>query len=93
MQIPDEFYDFCRYLHQDSMMVYGPNIEDVISGALEHMDTAHRSVLRKFIGHLLAGGYSDDELQAIYRTTDAEIGIRNDKGIRHFLAMVRDAIA
>jgi hypothetical protein len=92
MQIPEEFYDFCLYLHQDSMVVYGPEIQDVIAGALRHMDRASRVALRKYIDKLLTGNHSDAELQAIYRTTDAELGIRNDGGMRHFLAMVRDTI-
>ena len=92
MQIPQEFHDFCLYLHQDSMVVYGPKIEDVITGALRHMDKERRAALRKYVDQLLADDYSDAELQAIYRATDAELGIRNDDGIRYFLAMVRDAI-
>jgi hypothetical protein len=92
MQIPEEFYDFCLYLHQDSMVVYGSKIEDVISGALQHMDKERRANLRKYISQLLAGEYSDTELQEIYRATDAELGIRNENGIRHFLALVRDTI-
>jgi hypothetical protein len=89
MQIPDEFYDFCLYLHQDSFEVYGRSIEEIVDGAMRHMPRDRRARLGDYVTHLLAGGYSDQELQDIYRSTDAEIGIRT--GIRQFLITVRDA--
>jgi hypothetical protein len=62
MQIPEEFYDFCLYLHQDSAGVYGFSVEDIIDGDLRHMKPAQRLLLRDYIRHLIAGDYSDDEL-------------------------------
>lgn len=37
IRIPQEFYDFCLYLHQDSIVVYGATVEDIIAGALRHI--------------------------------------------------------
>ena len=92
VQIPQEFFDFCLYLHQDSKEVYGETIEKIITGALRHMDVKRRLTLKKFIDELLAGGYSDADLVKIYGSTDAELGI-HDGGMRNFLSMVRSTIA
>ncbi len=90
MSIPSEFYDFCLYLHQDSMEVYGPEVQNVIDGALRHMPRDQRMSLRDYLEKLLTGEYSDKQLQEIFSGTDAELGIR--QGLRQFLARVRDTI-
>ncbi len=90
MAIPDVFYDFCLYLHQDSMEVYGPDVQDVIDGALQHIPVEQRLLLRNYLSELLSGQYSDNQLQEIFHSTDAELGIR--RGLRQFLAQIRDTI-
>jgi hypothetical protein len=92
MQIPDEFYDFCLYLHQDFDVVYGPEPQDWIKGALEHMGREQRAALRAYVNTLLTGSYNGEELQAIWRSTDAEISCRDERSLRNFLGMVRDII-
>lgn len=37
-------------------------------------------------------GYSDAELQEIYRSTLSELRIWDDRGVRPFLEMVRDRV-
>ncbi|MEA2876067.1 MAG: hypothetical protein QOF14_1263 [Hyphomicrobiales bacterium] len=91
MQIPEEFYDFCLYLHQDSFYMYGTDPKNIAAGAMEHMSKEQNLALRAFLNHLLTGGYSDDELQKIYRDTDPEISFHGEE-LRYFLALVRDAI-
>jgi hypothetical protein len=88
---PKEFLDFCSLLHQD-LFLYGPEPRDWVVGALRDMRREKRSTLKTFIDGLLAGGYSDAELQAIYRSTDTELRIWNDEGVRPFLILVRDTI-
>lgn len=90
MQIPDEFYDFCLYLHQDSLHVYGTEMQNIAAGALRHMPKEQKLALRSFLEHLLTGNYSDAQLDEIYRGTDAEIGFRSN--LRHFLTLTRDTI-
>jgi hypothetical protein len=89
MQIPEAFYDFCLYLHQDSFEVYGREPEDIAAGALRHMSKEQKLALRAFLNQLLTGTYSDDELQEIYRGTDADISFRP---VRFFLELVRNTI-
>jgi hypothetical protein len=91
MSTPREFYDFCLYLHQDSVEIYGSDPQDWIEGALQLMQTDERRArLRAYVNELLTGEYSDAQLLEIYRNTDPEMGI--DRGLRHFFAMVRDII-
>lgn len=92
MKIPEEFYDFCLGLHQDSSHVYGPEPEDWIKGALGLLRKENHGSLRKFLVELLSGDYSDSQLNEIYFSTDAEVSVRGPRGIREFLEMVRDTL-
>jgi hypothetical protein len=92
MQIPEEFYDFCLYLHQDSMAIYGPEPQDWINGALGHMSKERRTRLRDYVSTLLSNGYTGEELQAIWRNTDAEMSCRDERSLRNFLTMILDTI-
>lgn len=89
MTVPEEFYDFCLYLHQDSASVYGPDVQDWITGALGHMTHAQRRVLRGFLDDLVSSKYSDEQIARLYRSTNAEIAIEN---ARLFFSAVRDTI-
>jgi hypothetical protein len=90
MQIPEEFYEFCLYLHQDSFDLYGREPQELAAGPLRFVPKEKRAVLRAFIDQLLTGNYSDEQLQKIYRSTDADISF--PEGLRYFLGLVRDAI-
>jgi hypothetical protein len=89
MQIPDEFFDFCLYLHQDSFYVYGIEAEDIAAGAIKHMSKAQKQKLAAFLDELLIGNYSEDQLQEIYRRGDPEISF---SPLRYFFGLVRDAL-
>lgn len=91
MHIPEEFYDFCLYLHQD-FELYGPEPQDWINGAMRHMDNASRLVLKDYLVLLLAGVYSDTQLEEIYYSTDSEIRFLDVRELRIFLGMVRDTV-
>jgi hypothetical protein len=91
MQIPEEFYDFCLYLHQDSFEVYGREPADLAAGPIRHMSKQQKLALRAFLDHLLTGNYSDAQLQEIYRKGDADIWFSDDS-LRYFLRLVRDTI-
>jgi hypothetical protein len=91
MQIPDEFYDFCLYLHQDSFYVYGTEPKDIAAGAIRHLSKAQKQTLGAFLDELLTGDYSDGELQEIYRGGDPEIGFRGEE-LRYFLGLVRTTL-
>ena len=72
MKPSNEFFSFCSGLHQDFAR-YGPKPEDWIDGALQFLSVERLPVLRDYIAGLLAGGYSDAELQQIYRATPSEL--------------------
>ncbi|MBI4275947.1 MAG: hypothetical protein HY659_14730 [Rhizobiales bacterium] len=87
----DELLKFCSGLHQD-FMIYGPEPQDWIRGALGFVPTNRLPVFRDYLTQLLGGDYSDAQLQGLYRSTYTELRIWDDRGVRPFLAMVRDAI-
>jgi hypothetical protein len=91
MKPSDEFFSFCTWLHQD-FDLYGPTLEDWIDGALQNISEKRLPALREYVSGLLDGGYSDAELQEIYRATPTELRIWDNRGVRPFLQMVRDRI-
>ena len=91
MQASDEFSQFCLGLHQD-FMLYGPEPQDWINGALDFVEQGRWRALRGYVDRLLTGGYSDAQLQQLYRDTASELAIWDDRGVRPFLTMLRDTI-
>jgi hypothetical protein len=90
VQISNEFLKFCSGLHQD-FLLYGPQPQDWINGALQFVPRDRQPALKDYLNELLKGDYSDAKLQEIFRSTYAEVRI-NDRGVRPFLAMIRDTI-
>ena len=74
------------------MLLNGPEPEDWIRGALEFVPRGRLPILREYLTQLIDGPYSDAELQALYRSTYTEVGVRGDSGVRVFLKMTRDII-
>lgn len=79
-------------------MVYGPDPQDWIDGALERIPRERRSTLHAYIKHLLNGPYTGEGLQAIWRSTDADWRCHDERSLRNFLSMIcgtieRDAAA
>jgi hypothetical protein len=89
MQIPDVFYDYCSFLHQDSFLVYGRTPEEVTAGALKAIKPERWPQLRGFIEELLTGPYSEADLMKIIRSTYADITPRGPDGARKFLVFLR----
>ena len=91
MRVSDEFLDFCMALHQD-FELYGPEPEDWINGALEHLHHERHTVFRDYLNELLSDSYSDEQLSEIYHSASPELGFRDSKELRQFLELARDAI-
>ena len=91
MQIPEEFYKVCQCLHQD-FMLYGPEPRDWIVGALGNVPQGRHRIVRDFVMHLLTGPYTYEQLQAIWRDTEAEISCRDEPSLRTFLRIIVDVI-
>jgi hypothetical protein len=92
MQIPDVFYDYCIWMHQDSFIFYGPTMEDILAGALKKIRTERWPELRAFVHELLTGPYSDSDLLTIFRSTDADVTPSDPPSARGFLLYLRDLI-
>lgn len=91
MHIPEEFYDFCLYLHQD-FELYGPEPQDWINGAMRHMDNASRLVLKDYLVLLLTGDYSDSQLREIISAAGTDTSFLDVRDPRQFLGLTRDMI-
>jgi hypothetical protein len=48
MRPPKEFYAFCSYLHQESALVYGSEIRDMVRGALRQIPEEDGITLRVY---------------------------------------------
>jgi hypothetical protein len=91
MQVSEEFSQFCSGLHQD-LELYGPTPQDWVRGALDFVPRERWPALRAYLDQLLAGGYSDAQLQQVYRDTLSELAFWDDRDVRRFLTMARDTI-
>lgn len=87
-----EFFDFCAFLHQDVVLLHGNEIQGIVRATLEHYKAERLTRLRAYLRDVLDGPYSDAELQALYRSTYTEIGIREDRGVRVFFKMICEII-
>jgi hypothetical protein len=92
MQIPDAFYDYCIWLHQDSEYDYGPTLENMIAGAFSRIRPDQHKPLRAFIGELLTGAYSEADLMRILHSTDADVLPVGPGAAKYFLTCLRDVI-
>ncbi len=92
MNITDEFYKFCQGLNQDSFELYGPDPQNWIKEALEFVNNDRLPLLRDYLVELLTGDYTDAELNEIYSSTETEIRIQGNKGVRPFLEDVLEII-
>ena len=89
MEIPEVFYDYCAFLHQDSFLVYGHTPEEVAAGALKAVNRERWPQLRAFVEELLSGPYSEADLIKLIRSTYADITPRGPDGTRKFLTFLR----
>jgi hypothetical protein len=89
--VSDEFWDFCKGLHQD-VELNGPTEFDWIRGALRLVKPGRHAALHAYLGDLLRR-CSDAELQEHYDSTWKEISFRGKGDLRLFLTLTRDVIA
>ncbi len=92
IDIPEEFYVFGQWMHQDVMELAGPLPEDWILYALGHVNSGGQPKLLAFLDSLLDANLSEHELMRIYRSTDADVSPRGEDGARKFFCFMRDAL-
>lgn len=88
----DEFFNFCALLNQGIILSSGPMPEDWVRGALQYSGKETLMKLRDELKRLIAGPFSDAELQELFRSTYTDMGIREDRGVRVFFQVVVDII-
>ena len=90
MIIPDEFCYFvgCFIQHSDEWV---KSEDDWIAFARRLSDVEKQLVIKKFIGELLAGDATDQELTHIWNSSGASYGQSEDYA-REFLTKIRNAI-
>lgn len=91
-KISNEFFDFCSGLHQGYDVLYGPEPQDWVKGALEFVRKDRRRALRDYVDGLLKGGYNYAELQSLWKSTYADLGLHDETSMRNFLRLIGDTI-
>jgi hypothetical protein len=88
---PEEFKKVCRNLVQDLGLVVSTP-EELMQVALLGIEPHERPAIKAFIGQLLDGRYSDDELRDIWWSMPADLVFHDGKDVVVFLSMLRDAV-
>lgn len=89
---PPSFMNVCRMFHQDIDAVY-PTIEEMANFAASIVPGADRTEVSKFIDHVLTGDYTNGELKALWRRSDADVYFREGEHVRLLLRLMREKLA
>lgn len=95
MKIPAEFDQFTKWFFQGLNKAF-PDPEAFIQKQANKLDPEARMVIRNFLDELLSGKYSEEELDAIWRSTSADMSpIMDEKDaykdfFTHMRAMFED---
>ena len=97
-EMPDEFKVLCAMFHQDVLRNF-VTWEGVIAPAINTLDRAEMRVAKDYLDKILGGGYSVDQLTALWESTSTQIAIfdgsdksAKEAGIVYFLKLMRSMI-
>lgn len=89
---PASFLNVCRMFHQDIDTAY-PTIEEMANFAASIVPVADRTEVSEFIDHVLTGDYTNGELKALWRRSDADVYFREGEHVRRLLSLMREKLA
>lgn len=89
---PTSFLNVCRMFHQDIDTTH-PTIEEMASFAASIVPVADRAEVSKFINHVLKGDYTNGELKALWRRSDADVYFREGEHVRLLLSLMKEKLA
>ena len=88
--LPDSFRNVCRQLGQDLDLALALPGATIFGLALSGTKAEQIPELVGFIGGLLSGNLTDDELQSFWFSTPASVHFENGAQLRQFLSELRD---
>jgi hypothetical protein len=89
---PASFHIVCRMFHQDIDKIY-PTIEEMANYAARIVPVADRVEVSAFIDHVLTGDYSNGELKALWRRSDADVYFKDGEQVRRLLRLMKGKLA
>lgn len=89
---PVSFLKVCRMFHQDVDKIY-PSIEEMANYAVRIVPVADRTEVSQFIDHVLTGNYTNAELKALWRRSDADVYFREGEHVRLLLSFMKEKLA
>ena len=92
MKAPAIFNLVCRKFIQDYDMV-ASTPEGLVERAIQDLSSAELRELAAFLGGLLSGKYSDDEIQQLWWSTPAEIHFSDSRQLERFLDLMKASVA
>jgi len=91
MKAPAVFNTVCRNFIQDLEFV-SSSPEGTIDFATQNLQTEDLRELIGFLGELLGGRYTQDELQELWWSTPADIHFRDGKQLVAFLSLMKERV-
>ncbi len=91
VQPSPEFKKFGQWFLQDIDRI-APTLEEMYEFVLEPFKGEERVRLREFIDRALQEGVSDEELERLWNSVDADIYFHTAKGLRTMLEGARDRL-
>lgn len=91
MNTPDEFLQLCRLYYPGSRLEYKTKEEWLESG-ISGLSDKRKRVIKSFLTELLDGGYSEQRLQQVWRSTRPSYQFAGDGAMRYTFTFMRDAI-
>jgi hypothetical protein len=91
MQVPIEFANACRNLHQDiGLFVNSP--EDMVSAAIYDLTEQERSVIRTFLDKILTDNTNGATLKNVWRKTGTDINFPKAGDLLVFFRLMRSRL-
>lgn len=87
--VPEAFQTLMRGLHQD-IFREGKTEEELVQALLRPLTADERRSVRRFLDELFAGNPDGGDFRRIWRKTVPDWFIKDAKGVRHLLELIRD---
>lgn len=87
MEAPDVWLEFCKYFHQDFLLVYG-SVVDAVGAFTENSSNLQIIELSDFIDALIASQLTEEQLRYEWQQCGAQIEVRYTT-MRNFLMEIK----
>jgi hypothetical protein len=88
MQVPIEFKNACRNLHQD-IGLFASTPEELVDAAVEGLSTQERATVKKFLDKVLEGLSSGVSLKNVWRATGSDVYFPKSDDLLLFLRLMQ----